>query len=297
MKHLLWSAFPLAALALSGCQSKSDGQSVATVDGQAISTQGLDAELVDAPPGIDRLAYRKTILPQLVDRTLLAHAAQKMGLDKTPEYAARRERQEQKLLVEMLAEKLANAVPVPTVQAVDAYIAAHPYEFAQRQKFYVDQIRFAQPASTEALLSLGQYKTLDALADGLTRNATPFSRDHVLIDSAFLEPAVAAQVAKQPLADPIFLPYKGVYTANAIIQRMPTPIAGNVARGLAGEILRRKAIADAMGQTLQKARKDASITYQPGYKPDGKAPAASKAIQDATDRAPGGAAASSGAGG
>lgn len=290
MRYQFWSAVPLAIVALSGCQSKPEGQVVAKVDGHEISTQGLDAELTDAPPGVDRLAYRKAILPQLVDRTLLAQAARTMGLDKTPEFAARRERQEQKLLVEMLAQKLPNTVPVPNVQAVDAYIAAHPYEFAQRQKFYVDQIRFAQPASTDALLLLGQYKTLDALADALTRNATPFTRDHVLIDSAFLSPAMAAQVAKQPLGDPILLPYQGFYTANAIIQRMPTPMTGDVARGLAGEILRRKAIADAMGQTLQKARKDATITYQPGYQPDGKAPAASKAIQDATDRAPGGAA-------
>ena len=197
MKHWSWSAVPLALLALSGCQSKPEGKGVAQVDGQAITTQALDAELADAPPGVDRLAYRKAILPQLVDRTLLVQAALKMGIDKTPEFAAQRERQEQRLLVEMLAQKLANTVPVPNVQAVDAYIAAHPYEFAQRQKFYVDQIRFAQPASTEALLALGQFKTLDALADELTRNATPFTRDHVLVDSAFLPAAIAAQVARQ----------------------------------------------------------------------------------------------------
>lgn len=284
MKHLFWSAVPLAALALSGCQSKPEGQAVATVDGQAITTQGLDAELSDAPADVDRVAYRKTILPQIVDRTLLAQEARKMGIDKSPEFIAQRDREEQRLLVEMLAKKLANSVPLPTVEAVDRYIAAHPYEFAQRQKFYVDQIRFAQPASTDTLLQLGQNKTLDALATALTASAMPFTRDHVLIDSAFLDPAVAAQVAKQPLGDPILLPYNGLYTANAIIQRIPTPMTGNVARNLAGEILRRKAIADAMGETLKKARKDAAITYQAGYKPDAKAPADSKVIQDATSR-------------
>ncbi len=285
MKHWSWSVVPLALLALSGCQSKREGKGVAQVDGQAITTQVLDAELADAPPGVDRLAYRKAILPQLVDRTLLVQAAQKMGIDKTPEFAAQRERQEQKLLVEMLAQKLAATVPVPNVQAVDAYIAAHPYEFAQRQKFYVDQIRFAQPASTEALLALGQFKTLDALADALTRNATPFTRDHVLVDSAFLPAAIAAQVAKQPSGDPILLPYQGTYTANAIVQRMAAPVTGEPARALAGEILRRKAIADALGQTLKEQRKKASIAYEPGFKPDGKA-ADSKTVRDAADHVP-----------
>lgn len=293
MKHLLWGAVPLAMLALSGCQSKPEGQAVATVDGQAITTQGLDAELTDAPSDVDHVAYRKTILPQIVDRTLLAQAAKKMGIDKSPEFGVQRDREEQKLLVELLAKKLANSVPLPTVEAVDRYIAAHPYEFAQRQKFYVDQIRFAKTASTEALLQLGQNKTLDALAAALTNNATPFTRDHVLIDSAFLDPAVAGQVAKQPSGDPILLPYNGLYTANVIIQRIPTPMTGNAARNLAGEILRRKAIADAMGQTLKKARQDATITYQAGYKPDSKTPADSKAIQDATSRT--GGAATSGA--
>ncbi|KTT98818.1 hypothetical protein NS355_08425 [Sphingomonas yabuuchiae] len=285
MKHWSWSVVPLALLALSGCQSKREGKGVAQVDGQAITTQVLDAELADAPPGVDRLAYRKAILPQLVDRTLLVQAAQKMGIDKTPEFAAQRERQEQKLLVEMLAQKLAATVPVPNVQAVDAYIAAHPYEFAQRQKFYVDQIRFAQPASTEALLALGQFKTLDALADALTRNATPFTRDHVLVDSAFLPAAIAAQVAKQPSGDPILLPYQGTYTANAIVQRMAAPVTGEPARALAGEILRRKAIADALGQTLKEQRKKARIAYEPGFKPDGKA-ADSKTVRDAADHVP-----------
>jgi len=286
VKHWSWSAVSLALLALSGCQSKPGGQGVAQVDGQAITTQALDAELADAPPGVDRLAYRKVILPQLVDRTLLAQAARKMGIDKTPEFAAQRERQEQKLLVEMLAQKLANTVPVPNVQAVDAYIAAHPYEFAQRQKFYVDQIRFAQPASTEALLALGQFKTLDALADGLTRDATPFTRDHVLVDSAFLPAAIAAQVAKQPTGDPILLPYQGTYTANAIVQRMAAPVTGEPARALAGEILRRKAIADALGQTLKDQRKKASISYEAGFKPVGKAAVDGKAVRDAADRVP-----------
>ncbi|WP_322964288.1 SurA N-terminal domain-containing protein [Sphingomonas fuzhouensis] len=286
MKHLSWSAAPLALLALSACQSKPEGQVAAKVDGQAITMQALDAELADAPPGIDRLAYRKAILPQLVDRTLLAQAAQKMGIEKTPEFAAQRERQEQKLLVEMLAQKLANTVPVPTVQAVDAYIAAHPYEFAQRQKFYVDQIRFPQPASTDALLALGQSKTLDALADQLTGNATPFTRDHVLIDSAYLDPAIAAQVVKQALGDPILLPYKGSYTANAIIQRMAVPMTGEPARALAAEILRRKAIADALGKTLREQRQKASISYEAGFKPAGKPAADSKAVRDAADQVP-----------
>ncbi|WP_294246266.1 hypothetical protein [uncultured Sphingomonas sp.] len=286
MKHWSWSVVPLALLALSACQSKPEGKGVAQVDGQAITTQVLDAELADAPPGVDRLAYRKAILPQLVDRTLLVQAAQKMGIDKTPEFAAQRERQEQKLLVEMLARKLAATVPVPNVQAVDAYIAAHPYEFAQRQKFYVDQIRFAQPASTEALLALGQFKTLDALADALTRNATPFTRDHVLVDSAFLPAAIAAQMAKQPSGDPILLPYQGTYTANAVVQRMAAPVTGEPARALAGEILRRKAIADALGQTLKEQRKKASIAYEPGFKPDGKAAADSKTVRDAADHVP-----------
>ncbi|WP_428968941.1 SurA N-terminal domain-containing protein [Sphingomonas sp. Xoc002] len=282
MKHWSWSAVPLALLALSGCQSKPEEKGVAQVDGQAITTQALDAELADAPPGVDRLAYRKAILPQLVDRTLLVQAAQNMGIDKTPEFAAQRERQEQKLLVEMLARKLADTVPVPNVQAVDAYIAAHPYEFAQRQKFYVDQIRFAQPASTEALLALGQFKTLDALADELTRNATPFARDHVLVDSAFLPAAIAAQVARQPSGDPILLPYQGRYTANAIVQRMAAPVTGEPARALAGEILRRKAIADALGQTLKAQRQKASISYETGFKPDSKA-ADGKTVRDAAD--------------
>lgn len=281
MKKLSWSAVPLAMLALSGCQSKPEGQVAAKVDGQAITTQALDAELADAPSGVDRLAYRKAVLPQIVDRTLLAQAAQKMGLDKTPEFAAQREREEQKLLIQMLAQKLANTAPVPNVQAVDAYIAAHPYEFAQRQKFYVDQIRFAKPPTTDALLALGRFTTLDALADELTRNATPFTRDHVLIDSAYLDPAVAAQVAKQAFGDPILLPYKDGYTANAIVQRMAAPTTGEPARGLAAEILRRKAIADALGQKLKEERQKASISYEAGFKPAGKPAAVSQAVSDA----------------
>lgn len=286
MKNLSWSLVPLTMLALSGCQSKPEGQVAAQVDGQAITTQALDAELADAPPGVDRLVYRKAILPQLVDRTLLAQAAQKMGIEKTPEFVAQRERQEQKLLIEMLAQKLANTVPVPNVQAVDAYIAAHPYEFAQRQKFYVDQIRFAKPASTDALLALGQFKTLDALADELTRDAVPFTRDHVLIDSAYLDPAIAAQVAKQAMGDPILLPYQNSYTANAIIQRLATPMTGEPARALAAEILRRKAIADALGQKLKEQRQKASISYEAGFKPADKPAADSKAVRDAADQVP-----------
>jgi len=291
VKHLLWSAAPLALLLLSGCQSRSEGPAAAKVDGRDIPVATLDAELKDAPPNIDRVAYRKTILPQVIDRDLLAQAARQMGLDKTAEFAIARDREEQKLLIAMLAQKLANTLPAPTGQAIDVYIAAHPYEFAQRQKFYVDQIRFAKPSSTEALMALGQYKTLDALADALTQNAATFTRSHVLVDSAFLDPAIAGAMTKQPLGDPILVPLDGFYTANAIVQRMAEPLTGPAARGLAAEILRRKAIADALGKALQDQRKAASIAYQPGFQPaaktSGTSPGTSKVVEDAAGRAAG----------
>src|SRR6185437_12473064 len=184
------------------------GQVLATVDGQEITMRDLSAELGSSVPSDPkaRKAIEQRALQAIIDRKLIAKAAEKDGLEKTPEFALKKQRMTDALLAQSLQDKLVAAVPAPTKEEADAYIAAHPDSFAQRKIFTIEQIQARGPMSQPMLQSFVPLKTLDDIQAKLTSDHTDYRRSVIQQDAALLDPRVVDMLVKLPAGEVFGLP-------------------------------------------------------------------------------------------
>src|SRR4051812_49548010 len=101
MRRAMLAALMASALVVTGCGKKATGQTVAVVNGEEISQGELNAELqaANVPASADRKQVTAQLLQRIIDRKLLAQAAVKDGIDKTPEYISRQRRMNEELLI------------------------------------------------------------------------------------------------------------------------------------------------------------------------------------------------------
>ena len=84
------------------------------------------------------------------------------GLDKTPDFALQKQRAIDSVLAQELQQKLVAAVPEPSKEEAQSFIASHPDTFLERKVFLVDQIRMPK-VPLEVLKSLEPLKTMDEI--------------------------------------------------------------------------------------------------------------------------------------
>ena len=109
----------ITVLAVSACGQSSKtptGQVAATVGGHEITVRQLQAELSGVPAAAPaaQKAQKQGALDLIVQRTILADAARKQGLDKDPNFILLSERANEALLVQRLQAKIASNVPPPS---------------------------------------------------------------------------------------------------------------------------------------------------------------------------------------
>jgi EpsD family peptidyl-prolyl cis-trans isomerase len=193
-------AMAMACLAVAGCQPSANaptGQVAATVNGQEITQKQIDTELAGVQLGDDPHALeaaRRQALQSIIARKLLAKAARDEGLDKTPDFAVREQVQTEAILAQALQAKLVNAVPPPTADDAQAFIAKNPDLFAERKIFSVDQIRFVPPPGSNVLRQMQPLNTPEEIAAVLSRAQIPFQRSVERLDAVGNDPnAIAVQ--------------------------------------------------------------------------------------------------------
>src|SRR3954470_11840255 len=145
---LVQLAMPLAlVVALGGCDfikkhtsGAPKGQVVATVDGQEITMQELQAEMGGNAPQDPNAAkaVQLAVLQRIVARDVLAKAAKDQKLDQSPQFALQMLRSKSTMLAQMLERKMATEVPPPSREDAEHFISEHPTMFAQRQMYVVE---------------------------------------------------------------------------------------------------------------------------------------------------------------
>lgn len=262
-------ALALGALALAGCDSKPAGQVAASVDGDEITLTELNTELANAriPDNADKKAIQREALQRIVERKLLANAARKDALDQTPEFIVRRQQLEDALLVQLLSQKVARGIKVPTAADTDKYIAANPNMFANRVIYAVDQIRFPTPARDDYLKQLGAAKSMDEVLKVLNTLNIKFERGNVAVDSAQVPLPMLTQIQKVPAGEPFVVPMGNMVAVSLITGTKPAPMGGEQVRPLAANAVRNTELAKALQARLQSERGQAKIEYQPDFTP------------------------------
>ena len=276
------------ALVLSGCEKVAEGQVAAVVNGEEITLQEINATLAqaNAPEGVDKKVLQQRALQQIVDRRLLAQAARESGIDQDPAYLIRERQLSEALLVQMYAQKAGTTLKVPDQAAINDYTEKHPFAFANRTVYAVDQLVFPAPENLEDLQALESAQTLDQVGATLTEMGIPFQSKSAQMDSAQVPPAMMAQIVSLSPGEPFVIPTGATVTASVIKAQQKVPFNADQSGPVAVKAIRNEEMAKIMKQRLDDAKAKAEITYQSGFEPqkasgDEPSPAVTEAIDDA----------------
>ena len=274
-KQTLIAGTAAVLLMLGGCHKKVGGQVVATVNDDEITQQELNLELqgVSLPASADKEVKQKVmaqVLQHLVDRQLLVQQAKADGLDKQPEYLSQLLKLQDELLIKLLAAKLSKNIALPDGAAVDKFIADSPSMFAARKHYVLDQLAFPAPKDASVIPALQPAHSLDAIAAVLSAHGVKFVRGKGQLDSAMMPPVAAQHIAELPAGEPFIVPQGGQFIANVITSSTAAPTPDAQARPTALNLLRQKALDDALQARLKQAKTAAKIQSQQGLTPPAK---------------------------
>jgi peptidyl-prolyl cis-trans isomerase C len=260
------------AVALSGCQKKAEGQTVAVVNKDEITSSEINGELANAklPPDVDKKEATNRILQSLIDRRLLAEQARQDGIDQSPEFIARQRRMNDELLIGMLASRQMDSSKLPTDAEITAFQNKYPQAFAKREIWKLDQIQYQTPTDPAVKAKILQTKTMDQLIGVLTAARVPFQRASNQIASNVIPPDMYPRLAALAAGEPFIVPNGATSVASSIVGRDPAPLTGPQARTEAVNLLRRQQSGQALQQRLKDLRKNAKIEYKEGFGPPAK---------------------------
>ena len=262
----------LIALAISGCQKKASGQTVAVVNNQEITAAELNSELTNdnnLATGNTQQA-RQAALQRIIDRALLVQQAKSDGVDKSPEYLTQLRRATDDLLINMMVSRKLNTAQVPSQDEINRYEASRPEMFSGREIWTLNQVVYPQPKDPAIQAKLNAANTLDDVAQVLTSAGIQFTRSTRKIDTAAFPHEIYAQVAKLQAGGVFIAPGPGKAVANVITTRQPNPTPEDQAKALAVSAMRRDQVNKIVGDQVKRLRTSAKIEYQPGYAPASK---------------------------
>ena len=268
MSHRILLTIALAFV-VSSCERKPEGQTVAIVNNEEITAADLNAELTSenaTAAGTTNVA-RAQALQKLIDRRLLAQQAKSDGLDKSPEFLNQQRRTTEDLLINMLVTRHVNTAQVPSPDEINRYEASRPEMFANREIWTLEQILYPLPKNPAVVTKLGAANTLDEIAQILTANGIQFSRETKKIDTAVFPHDIYTQIAGLKPGEPFIAPGAEKAVANVISAREPAPIAGDQARQLALNAMRREQLNKFVQDRVKNLKATAKIQYQPGFAP------------------------------
>jgi peptidyl-prolyl cis-trans isomerase C len=260
-------------LALSSCNRKAEGQTVAVVNDQEITASELNAELANnqnVANTPDAKQARAAVLQRLIDRKLLVQQAQKDGLDKSPEFLNQQRRLNDELLLNMLITRQLNTSQVPSPEEIKRFEAARPETFAKRETWTLSQVIYPLPKDQAVTNKLAAAKTMAEVEQILTSSGIQFRRDTKKIDTAVFPHQIYAQIDNLKPGEPFIAPGPGQAVASVITAREPNPLTPEQARAAALNGMKREQANKLVQDRVKSLRATAKIQYQPGYEPPKK---------------------------
>lgn len=269
-------AVAMAAVAFIGVAScgnggKPKGQVVAKVGKDEVTVLDLQGELAGfrAPNAQIRKAAEQQALNSIIQRKLLAQAAEKRKLDKTPEFARVRERANEALLVRTWQEQLVRAVPTPSADEVQKFINEHPDIYAARKRLTIEGVRFAAPNDPSLAAALKPLNTLDQVRALLTERKIAFTSGSGELDAFALDPRLVEQLLRLKPAEVFVLPQNNVALVATIVSMRTDPVPNNLAIQHATNYLKQARMQESVqrqfGSVIQAGMKE--VQYAKAFEP------------------------------
>lgn len=273
LRHLGGIAVLVAALGLAACEKKPGGQVIAVVNDNEITQQEVQAEAVANNLGgaMSDQPGRTAMLQRVVERNLLADYAREKGLDRKPEFIARRRQAEETLLAELAMRDMVGSPKPPTDAEAQAFIARNPTLFSQRQQLALEEIRFPTPDKSETVKKLTKMNTVDEIALQLKAEGIEYERNRRVLDTGTVTPGIARQIVALPDGAMFDVSRGGLTYINRIMERRPvnTPPASWIEP--AKQAVAREKVAGVAAKAVAELRKNAKIQYDPAWRPSGGA--------------------------
>ena len=261
----------LIAIAVTSCQKKASGQTVAVVNGEEITASELNSELASQQnPSADTKQARVAALQNLINRKLLVQQAKSDGIDKSPEYITQLRRGTDDLLINMLVSRRVNTAQVPTPDQINQFEASHSEAFAGREVWNLSQLVYPLPKNPAVEAKLKAAKSLDEVAQTLTAAGIQFQRSSRKLDTAMFPDAIYQQIAKLPAGEPFIANGPDKAVASVIQERTPNPTPPEQARTIALNLMKREQANQVIQDRVKTLRASAKIEYQPGFAPAAK---------------------------
>lgn len=254
---------------LTACDKKATGQVAAVVNGEEITLQEINTELgaMSVPEGADKTMVQKAALQRIIERRLLAQVARDEGLDKTPDFIARRRQMEEGLLVQLLGRNASRTSNVPDQAKISAYIEDNPALFSNRTVYTLDRIQFPMPSDPEVLKAFEDDQSMDAVGAQLRELGIEYTREPGRLDSAQVGQKAMDEILALPRTEPFIFPEGGMVTAAVITGEAKQPTAGDQAQAAAVQSLQNKGLMEVLQRRLKAARDKAEIEYQDDFRP------------------------------
>lgn len=263
----------LACTALVACNSQGggapEGQVAATVDGKEITASEVRMELgqIAADPQL-AATQQPAALRAVVNRKLLADAAEEKGLDKTPEGAMMLQKARELALIQMLQGSIARAVPkVSPGQATD-YVRDHPELFGQRRVALLEQVQ-VQQITPAVVKQMEPIETMDGIVALLESNKIPFRRGNGALDPLQVEPEIYKKVVALGENKVFITPAGSGVQISRITGYKDAPLTGEDAQRAAQAVLsQRQTVGQVRSQfdsIIKEGQKDVKINaaFQP----------------------------------
>ncbi len=281
----------LACVSISACGGgQPKGQVVAKVGKEEVTVLDLQGAMagIQAPNATVRKAADQQALNAIIQRKILAQAARKQKLDKTPEFARQQEQLTETLLVRDWQERLIRAVPTPSAEEAQQFIAQHPDIYGARKRFTVDVVRFIAPNDPLLPKAIQPLHTLDEVRALLTERKIPFANASNQIDALIVDPRFTDQLLKMKPDDIFIAPQaNNVMIVGHVTGVRVDPVGNDIAVRHATEYLRRSRVQQAVqrqfGSVVAQGMKE--VSYAKAYEPP-KPPAKAAAKPASAPAAP-----------
>jgi EpsD family peptidyl-prolyl cis-trans isomerase len=274
MRKLSVTALTLAVgLQLAGCGSKEPtGQVAARVGRDEITVQEVQAELngYTAPDAKTRKLAEQRALQNIIQRKLLAQAAEKAGVDKSPELAIQKAKMEDMLLVQTWRNSLVKAVPEPSNEQIQQFITQHPELFASRKVFAVDQLRLPMVNDPKLFAELKPLNTLEDIGRVLQAHGIQYSTAKGTLDVLSLDPKLVADLEQLPAAEVFVVPSGNMLVANKITDTKVVPVPTDVANKLAARYIKASQAQESVNRMFSSAVNNhpkIKVLYNKAYAP------------------------------
>ena len=258
---------------MAACHGKApSGQVAARVGNDEITVQEIQAELggFNAPDAKTRKAAEQQALQAIIQRKLIAKAAVKAGVEKSPAFAVQKSRMEDALLVQSWQKALVDAVPEPGPEQIRQYINQHPELFANRKVYIVDQLRMQTVADPKLVEAIKPLNTLEDIAKLIQSKGIRYETARGALDSLQLGTQLVGQFDKLPPNEVLVFPMGNVLVANKVIETRVAPVPDAAAQKLAARAIKTQQAQDSVkrmfGSVVTNHPKT-KIVYNQAYTP------------------------------